>query len=150
MKNKFMQEALEQAKIAATQDEVPIGAVIVCDGEIIAKAHNKNRQLHDASAHAEILVLREAGVKKKSARLDDCDLYISLEPCAMCAAAISLAHIRNVFYACDDKKFGAIENGIRFFANGSCYHKPEIYSGIAAEESKAILQDFFRKKRIVV
>ena len=147
MKNKFMAEALQQAEIAASLDEVPVGAVVVCDGEIIARAHNKNRTNIDPTAHAEIAALREAAIKIGTARLDDCDLYVTLEPCAMCAAAISLARIRNVFYACSDEKFGAVENGVRFFASTSCYHKPEVYSGIGEEESKKMLQDFFGKKR---
>ena len=142
-----MAEALQQAEIAASLDEVPVGAVVVCDGEIIARAHNKNRTNIDPTAHAEIAALREAAIKIGTARLDDCDLYVTLEPCAMCAAAISLARIRNVFYACSDEKFGAVENGVRFFASTSCYHKPEVYSGIGEEESKKMLQDFFGKKR---
>ena len=147
MKNKFMAEAMRQAEIAASKDEVPVGAAVVCNGEVIALAHNQNRALVDPTAHAEILALRAAAIAKNSSRLDDCDLYITLEPCAMCAAAISLAHIRNVFYACADKKFGATENGIRFFASESCYHKPEIYSGIGEKESQKMLRDFFEKKR---
>lgn len=142
-----MAEALNQAKIAAKQDEVPVGAVVVCDGEIIALAHNQNLTLIDPTAHAEIVALRAAATIKGSSRLDDCDLYVTLEPCAMCAAAISLARIRNVFYACGDAKFGAVENGVRFFASSSCYHKPEVYSGIGESESKKMLQDFFKKKR---
>ena len=142
-----MAEAMRQAAIATSEDEVPIGATVVCDGKIIALAHNQNRALVDPTAHAEILALRAASVAKNSSRLDDCDLYVTLEPCAMCAAAISLSHIRNVFYACADKKFGAVENGVRFFASESCYHKPEVYSGIGEEESRKMLRDFFEKKR---
>ncbi len=147
MLNKFMAAALDQARIAAKKDEVPIGAVIVCNQEIIAASHNQNRELSDPTAHAEILALREAAAKKNSPRLDDCDLYITLEPCTMCAAAISLARIRNVFYACGDSKFGAVENGANFFNSKSCHHKPEIYSGINEEESRGLLQEFFTKKR---
>ena len=147
MKNKFMLEALKQAAIAASNDEVPVGAVVVCDGKIIALGSNQNRANIDPTAHAEILALRAAAIEKNSARLDDCDLYVTLEPCAMCAAAISLARIRSVFYACGDKKFGAVENGIRFFASGSCFHQPEVYSGIGEDESKEMLQNFFKKKR---
>ncbi len=147
MLNKFMAAALDQARIAAKKDEVPIGAVIVCNQEIIAATHNQNRELSDPTAHAEILALREAAAKKNSPRLDDCDLYITLEPCTMCAAAISLARIRNVFYACGDSKFGAVENGANFFNSKSCHHKPEIYSGINEEESRGLLQEFFTKKR---
>lgn len=147
MKNKFMLEALKQAAIAASKDEVPVGAVIVCDGKIIALGNNQNLTNIDPTAHAEIIALRAASIVKNSARLDDCDLYVTLEPCAMCAAAISLARIRSVFYACGDKKFGAVENGVRFFASSSCFHRPEIYSGIGENESKEMLQNFFRKKR---
>jgi len=147
MKNKFMAEALKQAEIAGLKDEVPVGALVVFNQEIIGRAHNQNRANIDPTAHAEILALREAAIKIGSARLDDCDLYVTLEPCAMCAAAISLARIRNVFYACQDDKFGAVENGVKFFSSKSCYHKPEIYSGIGEDESRKMLQDFFKKKR---
>ena len=102
----------------------------------------------DPTAHAEILAMRRAAAAKNSSRLDDCDLYITLEPCAMCAAAISLARVRNVFYACADEKFGAVENGVKFFAAKSCYHKPGVYSGIAEIEAKSLLQEFFRGKRV--
>lgn len=144
-----MAEALIQAEIAASLDEVPVGAVVVYDGEIIARTHNQNRGNIDPTAHAEITALREAAIRIGTARLDDCDLYVTLEPCAMCAAAISLARIRNVFYACGDEKFGAVENGVRFFASASCYHKPEVYSGIGENESRKMLQDFFEKRRMI-
>ncbi len=144
-----MAEALRQAQLAFDNDEVPVGAVVVRNGEIIASGYNQNRTNVDPSAHAEILVLRAAALKIASARLDDCDLYVTLEPCAMCAAAISLARIHNVYYACGDEKFGAVENGVRFFGSASCYHKPEVYSGIGEGESKRMLQDFFAKKRAV-
>jgi len=143
-----MAEALRQAQIAANKDEVPVGALVVLEGKIIAAAHNQNRESVDPTAHAEIIALRMASITKNSSRLDDCDLYVTLEPCAMCAAAISLARIRNVFYACSDAKFGAVENGVKFFNSKSCYHKPEVYSGIAEDEAKKMLQDFFEKKRV--
>jgi len=146
-KNSFMEEALLQAKIAFEKDEVPVGAIIVENGKIIAKTHNQNRQLNDPTAHAEILALREAARIKNSSRLDECDLYVTLEPCGMCAAAISLARIKRVYYAASDEKFGAIENGVRFFSSSSCYHKSEIYSGINAEESVKLLRTFFQNKR---
>jgi tRNA(Arg) A34 adenosine deaminase TadA len=142
-----MAEALLQAKIAFKQNEVPVGAVIVENGKIIAAAYNKNLILKDPTAHAEILALREAAILKDCHRLDDCDLYVTLEPCAMCAFAISLARIRRIYYAVSDIKFGAIENGVQIFSNSSCYHKPEFYSGIFAEESKNLMQGFFRSKR---
>lgn len=145
--NHFMLEALEQAKLAFATDEVPVGAVVVCNGEIIAKAFNQNIALKDPSAHAEILALRQAAKVKNSHRLDDCDLYVTLEPCAMCAAAISWAKLKRVYYGASDEKFGAIENGARLFNHSSHYHRPEVYSGFSADEAKQLMQDFFRKKR---
>ncbi len=147
MKNNFMEAALAQARLAFEKDEVPVGAVIVEDGKIISSAHNCNLTKKDPTAHAEILTLRKAAEIKGSSRLDNCDLYVTLEPCAMCAAAISLARIRRIYYAASDKKFGAVENGARIFASSSCHHKPEVYSGISEEESKKLMQDFFRSKR---
>jgi tRNA(Arg) A34 adenosine deaminase TadA len=147
MKSNFMEEALRQAKIAFEKDEVPVGAVIVENGEIIATSHNQNLILKDPTAHAEILVMREASKIKDSARLDGCDIYVTLEPCAMCASAIALARIRRIYYAASDIKFGAVENGVRIFSSSSCYHKPEIYSGISEEKSKELMQSFFRNKR---
>jgi tRNA(Arg) A34 adenosine deaminase TadA len=94
-----------------------------------------------------MLVLRESCIIKNSPRLDNCDLYVTLEPCAMCAAAISLSRIKNVYYGCSDEKFGAVENGVKFFSSSSCFHRPELYSGIAAQEAKTLLQEFFKKKR---
>ncbi len=142
-----MQQALLEAKKAFELDEVPVGAVLVENGQIIASNHNKNRILTDPTAHAEILVLRQAALLKNSHRLDNCDLYVTLEPCAMCAAAISLAHINNVYYGCNDDKFGAVENGVRFYQSASCLHQPQIYSGIAENQSRELMQNFFRKKR---
>jgi tRNA(adenine34) deaminase len=147
MKNDFMNEALLQAKIAFEKDEVPVGAVLVENGKIIAKAFNQNITLKDPTAHAEILVLREAAKLKNSHRLENCDLYVTVEPCAMCAAAISWARIKRVYFGVADEKFGAIENGARLFSQTSNYHKPEIYSGFCADESKQLMQNFFRKKR---
>lgn len=147
MKNKFMEAALEQARLAFENDEVPVGAVIVENGKIIASAFNSNLTEKDPTAHAEILTIRKAAEIKATSRLDNCDLYVTLEPCAMCAAAISLARIRRVYYAASDEKFGAVENGARIFASSSCHHQPEIYSGISEEESKKLLRDFFKSKR---
>ncbi len=146
MKN-FMEAAILQAKMAFERGEVPVGAVLVENGKIVAASYNQNRALNDATAHAEILTIRAACKIKGSSRLDDCDLYITLEPCAMCAAAISLARIRNVYYACGDEKFGAVENGVRFFASGSCFHRPEVYSGIGEVEARELMQRFFADKR---
>lgn len=147
IKNNFMDNALKQAKIAFNHDEVPVGCVIVEDGKIIAESHNQNLTLNDPTAHAEILALRIACEVKKSSRLDGCDLYVTLEPCTMCAAAISLARIKRVYYAASDKKFGAVENNIKFFHSSSCFHHPEIYSGISEEKSKKLMIDFFKLKR---
>lgn len=142
-----MAEALKEARKAFDQNEVPIGAIIVENGKIIARAHNSNLTDKDPSAHAEIAALRQAALAKNSSRLDGCDIYITLEPCTMCAAAISLAKIRRVYYAAADKKFGAVENGVKFFQNSSCFHAPEAYSEISREESVKMLQDFFQKRR---
>ncbi len=142
-----MEKALAQAKLAFEKDEVPVGAIVIEKGKIIAASHNQNLELKDPTAHAEILVLRQAAKIKNSARLDECDLYVTLEPCTMCAAAISLSRIRRVYYGASDKKFGAIENGVRFFSNSTCHHKPEIYSGISEAESKQLMQSFFKNKR---
>ncbi len=147
MKKDFMAEAIAQAKLAFEKDEVPVGAVIVENGKIIAAAHNYNLHLKDPTAHAEILVLRQAAEIKNSARLDNCDLYVTLEPCSMCTSAISLARIRRIYYAASDEKFGAVENGARIFHSSSCHHKPEIYSGIQEEDAKDLLVKFFRSKR---
>ncbi|HLD76813.1 MAG TPA: nucleoside deaminase [Rickettsiales bacterium] len=148
MKN-FMGLALEQARIAFEHNEVPVGAVLVENGEIVTMAYNQNHTLNDATAHAEILAIRKACEKKAVARLDGCDLYVTLEPCAMCAAAIGLARIRNLYYGCADKKFGAVENGVKFFNSQSCFHKPQIYSGICETESQELLQEFFKHKRFL-
>ena len=143
----FMQIAIEEAKKAFDLGEVPVGAVIVKNGEIIAKSHNKNRGDFDPTAHGEIDVIRQACKVLGNYRLDDCDLYVTLEPCAMCAGAISHARIRNLYYGATDEKFGAIENGVRFFSLDSCFHRPEVYCGICQEEAKELLQSFFRGKR---
>ncbi|MFT6077493.1 MAG: tRNA(Arg) A34 adenosine deaminase TadA [Myxococcota bacterium] len=145
--NPFIKEALEQAKIAFVQNEVPVGAVVVLGGQIIASAHNQNISLKDPTAHAEILALRKACEVLKSHRLEDCDLYVSLEPCVMCAGAISNARIRRVYYAASDAKSGGVENGAKVFSHPQCHHKPEIYGGIGALESEALLKDFFSTKR---
>ena len=143
----FMEEAMRQAELAFEKNEVPIGAVVVENGKIIATSHNSNLELNDPTAHAEILALRKAAQEKKSSRLDNCDIYTTLEPCSMCASAIALARIRRVYYAASDEKFGAVENGARIFSSSSCFHHPEIYSGIGEEKSRLLLQKFFKQKR---
>ncbi|GDX36528.1 tRNA-specific adenosine deaminase [Alphaproteobacteria bacterium] len=145
--NYFMQYALKQAQIAYDKDEVPIGAVIVENNKIIASAHNSNLLDCDATAHCEILAIRRACLYKNSPRLDNCDIYITVEPCAMCYSAISLAHIKRIYFAINDEKFGAISNNLKEFTQKLCYHQPEIYDGIAHSESKILLQNFFQIKR---
>ena len=143
-----MLQALAQAQAAVGRGEVPVGAVIVdAQGNIIAKAGNQTLQLKDPTAHAEMLVIREAASKLNSERLIDCDLYVTLEPCAMCAAAISFARIRRVYFAAGDEKMGAIENGPRFFAQPTCHHAPEVYSGIGEAKSVDLLHSFFKNRR---
>lgn len=145
--NDFMKEALRLAKVAFDKGEVPVGAVIVENGKIIASSYNQNRLMNDSTAHAEILALKRASNFKKNHRLDGCDLYVTLEPCTMCAAAISLSRIKRVYYSLPDEKFGAVENGVRFFSSKTCQHKPEFYSGFLEESSKKLMVDFFVSKR---
>lgn len=148
MKSSFMQKALTQANIAYASGEVPVGAVIVRDGKIIVEAHNLVETGQDPTAHAEILAIRQACNIIGSPRLVDCDLYVTLEPCAMCAQAISLARIRRLYFGANDRKGGGVENGARVFSHPTCHHKPEIYSGIAENECSGILQKFFQEKRL--
>jgi tRNA(adenine34) deaminase len=147
--NSFMEIALQQAQIAFDLGEVPVGAVIVDNktNKIIASNYNQNITLKDSTAHAEILAIRNACLIKNHHRLDDCDLYVTLEPCPMCAAAISLARIKRVYYAASDPKSGGIENGPRIFSHSNCHHKPEIYAGISEAQSSQLLKKFFLLKR---
>ena len=142
-----MDIALEEAKSAALRGEVPIGAVIVHEGAIIARAGNRTRELNDVTAHAEVLVIRQAGEALRSERLLDCDLYVTLEPCTMCAAAISFARIRRLYYGAPDPKGGGVEYGSRFYTQPTCHHVPEIYAVFSEEKAQKILRDFFREKR---
>ncbi|NNE86814.1 MAG: nucleoside deaminase [Silicimonas sp.] len=143
-----MQSALAQARAAATRGEVPVGAVLVApDGDVLAQAGNQTRELSDPTAHAEILVIREAALKLGTERLSGCDLYVTLEPCPMCAAAISAARIARLYYGADDPKSGGVSTGPRIFSHPQAHHVPEVYDGIAAEESRALLQSFFAEKR---
>lgn len=144
--NIFINAALDQAKAAFQKNEVPVGAVIVKDGQVVARAHNQNISLFDPTAHAEILVIREAAKNLSQKILTDCDLYVTLEPCLMCAAAISAARIRRLYYCAVDEKYGAYESG-EFFKSGSCYHRPEIYSGFKSGISVSLLKKFFEEKR---
>ncbi|MFC5386027.1 nucleoside deaminase [Aquamicrobium segne] len=143
----FMELALEQAQAAAQRGEVPIGAVLVCNGAVIAAAGNRTRELADPTAHAEMLVIRKAAAKFSTERLGDCDLYVTLEPCTMCAAAISFARLRRLYFGASDEKGGAIISGVRFFSQPTCHHAPDVYSGLAETEASFILKSFFKKKR---
>jgi len=143
----FMATALEEARDAGGRGEVPVGCVIVRDGEVIARAGNRTIAERDPTAHAEMLAIRRAASVLGSERLADCDLYVSLEPCAMCAAALSFARIRRLYYGAADPKGGAVDNGVRFFTAPSCHHRPEVYGGIAEAEAAALLKDFFRGRR---
>lgn len=148
-KNIYMREALEMAKKASLQDEVPIGALIVDSktGQVIAQAHNLSEHSLCATAHAEILAINEACQKLGSNRLWDMDMYVTLEPCTMCAGAISFARIKNLYFGAYDEKGGAVENGVKFFDSKTCHHKPTVIGGIMQEECSAILKEFFKKKR---
>ena len=139
--------ALAEAKAAAGAGEVPVGCVIVRSGEVLAKAGNRTLRDRDPTAHAEVLALRVASKKIASERLIDCDLYVTLEPCTMCASAISFARIRRLYFGASDAKGGAVESGVRFFNAPTCHHKPEVYSGIGEADAAAILKDFFAAKR---
>lgn len=140
--------ALVQARSAAARGEVPVGAVLVKDGTVLAAAGNRTRELNDPTAHAEILVIREACRALDDERLSGCDLYVTLEPCTMCAAAISFARIRRLYYGARDLKGGGVENGARFFSQATCHHAPEVYSGFREAESEVLLKAFFRTKRL--
>jgi tRNA(adenine34) deaminase len=143
----FMALALEEAEAAARAGEVPVGAILVAEGRLIARAGNRVLALRDPTAHAEMLVLRAGAEALGSERLSLCDLYVTLEPCAMCAGAISLARIRRLYYGAGDPKGGAVEHGARFFTQTTCHHKPEIYSGFSAREAGDLLRAFFAGKR---
>jgi len=143
-----MELALEQAGRAEARGEVPVGAVLVdASGQVLASAGNEVEARHDPTAHAEMLVLRAATALRQTVRLEDCDLYVTLEPCAMCAAAISFARIRRLYYGAYDPKGGAIEHGPRFFAQPTCHHRPEVYGGIEEQRAAALLKEFFQERR---
>lgn len=145
--NGFMEAAFEEARAAGMRGEVPIGAVVVRDGEILSRAGNETRALNDVTAHAEILAIRRAAAAVGDERLVEADLYVTLEPCTMCAAAISFARIRRLYYAAGDIKGGAVENGVRFYGQATCHHMPEVYSGIRESEAAEMLRDFFQDRR---
>lgn len=139
--------SLAEAKAAAEAGEVPVGCVIARDGEVLSKAGNRTLRDRDPTAHAEVLALRAAAAKLGSERLTGCDLYVTLEPCTMCAAAISFARIRRLYFGAGDPKGGAVESGVRFFSAPTCHHKPEVYGGIGEADASAILKEFFATKR---
>jgi tRNA(adenine34) deaminase len=143
----FMQMALDEARAAQMRGEVPVGCVIVRDGAVIASAGNRTLADRDPTAHAELLAVRAAAATLGSERLTDCDLYVTLEPCTMCAAAMSFARIRRLYFAAADPKGGAVEHGVRFFAAPTCHHRPDVYGGIGEAEASALLKDFFRERR---
>jgi len=143
----FMDQALDEARAAGQAGEVPVGCVIVRDNAVIAKAHNRTLADRDPTAHAELIAIRHAAAALGSERLTDCDLYVSLEPCAMCAAAMSLARIRRLYYGAADPKGGAVDNGVRFFGAPTCHHRPEVYGGLNEREAGALLREFFAMRR---
>jgi tRNA(adenine34) deaminase len=143
----FMDLALKAAENAGKSDEVPIGCVIVLNNEVIATAGNRTLTDRDPTAHAEILAIRQATATIGSERLVDCDLYVTLEPCTMCAAAISFARIRRLYYGAADPKGGAVDSGVRFFTSPTCHHVPEVYSAVGESEAATLLREFFKARR---
>lgn len=142
-----MIQALALAKLAAAAGEVPVGAVVIKDGAVIAAAHNAPRGLHDPTAHAEILAIRAAAQMLGNERLDGCELWVTLEPCAMCAGAIAHARIARLYYGASDPKGGAVEHGSRVFEQKQCLHRPQVYPGIGEAEAGELLRGFFRDRR---
>ncbi|KFC75316.1 tRNA-adenosine deaminase [Bosea sp. LC85] len=142
-----MDLALAEARAAGARGEVPVGAVVVRDGTILASAGNRTLELKDPTAHAEMLVLRRACEEIGSERLIGCDLYVTLEPCPMCAAAISFARIRRLYFGAPDPKGGAVENGVRLYSSPTCHHAPDVYGGIAESEAAELLRGFFKARR---
>ncbi|HET7887391.1 MAG TPA: nucleoside deaminase [Bradyrhizobium sp.] len=143
----FMDLALKEAENAAKSGEVPIGCVVVRDEQVIATAGNRTLTDRDPTAHAEILAIRQAAHAIGSERLTDCDLYVTLEPCTMCAGAISFARIRRLYFGAADPKGGAVESGVRFFAQPTCHHVPDVYSAVGEQEAAKLLRDFFKARR---
>jgi len=142
-----MDLALSEARAAAAAGEVPVGCVIVRRDAVVATAFNRTIADRDPTAHAEMLAIRAAAAAIGAERLTDSDLYVTLEPCAMCAAAMSFARIRRLYYGAADPKGGAVENGVRFFGAATCHHRPEVYGGIGEAEASELLKDFFRARR---
>jgi tRNA(Arg) A34 adenosine deaminase TadA len=142
-----MQIALAEARLAAAAGEVPVGAVVTRGGAVVARARNRMREASDPTAHAEMVALRTAAEALGASRLDECDLWVTLEPCAMCAGAIALARVRRLYFGAADPKGGAVLHGPRLFAQPTCHHAPEVYAGIGEEEAGALLRAFFRDRR---
>jgi tRNA(adenine34) deaminase len=142
-----MDLALAEARAAGLRGEVPVGCVVVEDGEVVARAGNATITDRDPTAHAEMVALRAAAAALGTERLTRCDIYVTLEPCAMCAGALSFARVRRLYYGAADPKGGAVENGVRYFASPTCHHRPEIYGGIGEGQSSALLKEFFRARR---
>lgn len=142
-----MQLALDEARAAAARGEVPVGCVIVRGGEVVARAGNRTLADRDPTGHAELIAIRAAAGALGSERLTDCDLYVTLEPCAMCAAALSFARVRRLYFGAGDPKGGAVDNGVRFFGSPSCHHRPEVYGGISESECASLLKEFFQARR---
>ena len=142
-----MDDALAEARAAQQADEVPVGAVIVREGAVLARAGNRTLRDRDPTAHAEMVAIRAAAAAIGSERLTDCDLYVTLEPCAMCAAALSFARIRRLYYGAADPKGGAVDSGVRFFSSPTCHHRPEVYGGMGEREAAGMLREFFQTRR---
>lgn len=142
-----MDRALSEAHAAAQRGEVPVGAIVVRGATIVGAAGNRTREFNDPTAHAEILAIREACGNLQQERLEGCDLYVTLEPCTMCAAAISFARIRRLYFAAEDAKGGAVTSGVRFFASPTCHHAPEVYPGIGEAAASSLLKSFFSERR---
>src|SRR5215472_9378844 len=147
MQASFMDLTIEEARAAQAAGEVPVGCVVVRDGGVIARASNRTLRDKDPTAHAEILAIRQASAAIGSERLVDCDLYVTLEPCTMCAGAISFARLRRLYYGATDSKGGAVESGVRFFSQPTCHHVPQVYSAVGESEAATLLKDFFRVRR---
>jgi tRNA(adenine34) deaminase len=142
-----MDLALQEARTAAEHGEVPVGCIIVHGSEVIARAGNRTVTDRDPTAHAEIVAIRQAAARLGSERLEDCDLYVTLEPCAMCAGAIAFARVRRLYYGAADPKGGAVDSGVKFFASPTCHHRPEVYGGLAEAEASTLLKSFFQERR---
>src|ERR1700722_3387921 len=143
----FMAMALDEARAAGARGEVPVGCVIVRDGAVASRAGNRTLADRDPTAHAEIIAIRQAAATLGSERLDGCDLYVTLEPCVMCAGAVAFARIRRLYYGAPDPKGGAVDHGVEFFASPTCHHRPDVYGGLAEAEASALLKDFFKARR---